>query len=342
MIAATSSPTLSDILFPPARPDDDLESLNSLSDATPRLSDFIRPTVPTITTCISHARHSVAAMERRVLQSSPTHDNRRGWVGPIATATSIHIQAADSGDENSTPMKRCHLHGISRQLGSWLPEALGDTALDVPAYFVTQSVCADVLALLRTVGNSGGGAEATAVNELRGRGKELSAEEFRKHSRLQYTRLVRLSSMSVFVLTYYRMYALTDSDVDARGAFVRQVKAEAGCRPHVVTQQILLLCCCLRTAPRLMQVFLQTEPTAWLWQHLCEPTEKRGDSPAQHISWLLQCDDDGRMPHLFTIIAMFNYDAKRRRLMEEPSITATQARTAMNNLIRGEHGTRTY
>lgn len=37
------------------------------------------------------------------------------------------------------------------------------------------------------------------------------------------------------------------------------------------------------------------------------------------------------MPHLFTIIAMFNYDAKRRRLMEEPSITATQARTAMNN-----------
>ena len=83
------------------------------------------------------------------------------------------------------PTKRCQLHGLSRKLGSWLPEGLGDTALDVPACFVTQTVCADVLALLRTVGNSGGEEETIALNELRDRGKELSAEEFRKHSRLQ-------------------------------------------------------------------------------------------------------------------------------------------------------------
>jgi len=296
------------------------------------LADFNNSSSPTITTCISHARLSVAAMVRREPSMAIIADNSREWFSPSTTVASIEAtQVADCGDEESTAMKRCHLHGLSHRLGSWLPEGLGDAALDVPACFVTQSVCAAMLELLRTVGNSGGEEEVIAMKELRDRGKELSAEEFRKHSRHQYTRLVRLSSMSVFVLTYYRMYALTDTDAAARDTFIKQMKAEAGTKPHVVTQQILLLCCCLRTAPRLMKAFLQTEPTAWLWQHLCEPTEKRGDRPLQHISWLLQRDDDGRLRHLFTTIAMFNHDAKRRLLMDAPSITARQARTAMTN-----------
>lgn len=104
------------------------------------------------------------------------------------------------------------------------------------------------------------------------------------------------------------------------------MKAEAGSKLHVLTQQILLLCCCWRTAPRLMKTFLQTEPTAWLWQHLCEPTEKRGNRPPLHISWLPHRDDDGRLPRLLTTIAMFNHDFNRQLLMDESSITATRAR----------------
>ena len=227
-------------------------------------------------------------MVRRRLLMAHVDDNSDECFSPSAIVASIDaVQAAGGGDEDSRLMKRCYLHGLSRKLGTWLPEGLGDAALDVPAYFVTQSICSDVLALMRTVGNTGGAAETIALQRLK-RGKELSAEEFRDLSRVQYIRLLRLSTMSVFVLTYYRMYALTDPDSAARDEFVRQMKAESGSKPHVVTQQILLLCCCLRTAPRLMRAFLQTASTAWLWQHLCEPIERRGDT-GHHSTSLGYC-----------------------------------------------------
>ena len=311
--------------------------------------------VATIGECIDHIRTCITHRATSSnLGGTDPFDPHRADIVPISTPPTTALATAirqSWRDIHNTVV--CQVSDLGCPKPNWLtgrprPEDTAE-AYNVPETFVSPAVCAAVFGLL------GAPTTRTAAPTLETLAQRNTGDaEFRSSAHRMYLSCVRhRKGTLLFVETYYHMYALTDSNNRNRLKFSTLLQSDLGTSRarNEAVQRVLLMCCCLRSAPDCMTAFMDVSPIAWPWHDLLR-SSARGDEQREsdsHLGWLLadpppaadearsSVDGSRRYPqrNLATVIATFNHEAARRAKLNPPpsrQLSATKCTLAMTNL----------